>query len=298
MICISIRQLVTADPSLGRLDYDSMTQQALMEIAIGEFSEKSQEKFKDENGNFGDIRDWEGVQVDANKSVEVLEWHSSTRIGHKSENHGTIRLGWIPKTVQTILLMNRGLEGELDCAKLPKALRQLEVDRNRLTGSVEFAALPSGLQSFHANDNLLSGTIDLTQIPSSVWSVTLGGNLLTGSIDLTELPGSLSVLVLSRNQLTGDVDFRELSENLESVFLHGNAFEGTLFAGSYIPDALQDWTFYGNDFRAFHFEDEEFPKKCENELWDTQVNAFISSIAGGIPLEVFQMNEETGVPYF
>ena len=49
----SLLFLVTgADPSLGRLDYESMSQQALMEMVVGGLSEFNQRPLKDPDGNF------------------------------------------------------------------------------------------------------------------------------------------------------------------------------------------------------------------------------------------------------
>ncbi|KNH06613.1 hypothetical protein XU18_2564 [Perkinsela sp. CCAP 1560/4] len=63
--------LNTADPSLGRLDYASLSQQALMEMVIEGIANK--EKICGDADEPIDIEEWQGVTIEDGQVVGI-EW--------------------------------------------------------------------------------------------------------------------------------------------------------------------------------------------------------------------------------
>ena len=64
--------LLAVDPSLGRLDYESLSDQALMEMLIDALPTEEKAMFKDANGNFQDVCEWTNMDCTDERVTEVL----------------------------------------------------------------------------------------------------------------------------------------------------------------------------------------------------------------------------------
>ena len=127
--------LYSVDSSnLGRLDYESLPQQALMEMVVSQMSDLNQKRLKDKNGNFLDLSEWEGVYMNEDSTIKKVIWGFHNRSNTKPKNQGRICLEWLPESVEVFKINFRGFEGELDCSKLPKELRDFRIYNNRWKG--------------------------------------------------------------------------------------------------------------------------------------------------------------------
>ena len=61
--------LLSVDPSLGRLDYSLMSDQALMEMFIDGFDDKSQKQYQDDHRMFLDVCEWPSIKCDHDERV-------------------------------------------------------------------------------------------------------------------------------------------------------------------------------------------------------------------------------------
>ena len=64
-----IASALTVDPSLGRLDCNSFSDQTLMEMLIDGLDEKSKQKYRDNKGTYLDVCEWSSVTCDEFKRV-------------------------------------------------------------------------------------------------------------------------------------------------------------------------------------------------------------------------------------
>ena len=85
--------LDTVDPSLGRLDYTSLSQQALMEVVIEGITNK--EKICGDADEPKDIEKWKGVEIEDGEVV-AMDWHEFD-IG------GSLHLEWLPSSVRDLV---------------------------------------------------------------------------------------------------------------------------------------------------------------------------------------------------
>ncbi|KNH06249.1 hypothetical protein XU18_2754 [Perkinsela sp. CCAP 1560/4] len=199
--------LDTADPLLGRLDYASLSQQALMEMVISEITNK--EKICGDVDEPEDIEQWEGVIIEDGEVVVILwqvrrlegslcvEWlPSSVMELHAIEKKFTGTLDWasLPTSMKSISLGCNAFTGPIGLERLPKSMKYLEVCKNQFSGSLKLDSLPDTLTYFYANSNQFSGSVDLTRLPADLMDMGLFENQLSGRSTI----GSLSVPGLSR----------------------------------------------------------------------------------------------------
>ncbi|KNH08097.1 hypothetical protein XU18_1313 [Perkinsela sp. CCAP 1560/4] len=136
--------LDAVDPSLGRLDYASLSQQALMEMVIEGIANK--EKICGDVDEPTDIEEWEGVTIEDGQVVEIA-WR-------QFRLRGALHLEWLPSSVRKVLVSCNKLTGTLDCASLPTSLKKLNIGCNAFTGLINMESLPEGMEeiSVHCND--------------------------------------------------------------------------------------------------------------------------------------------------
>ena len=65
--------LLMTDPSLGRLDYDSLPDQSLMGILIEGAAEEFKEAMKDSIGCYRDVCEWECITSDE-ETIRCFRW--------------------------------------------------------------------------------------------------------------------------------------------------------------------------------------------------------------------------------
>ena len=68
------RLFICVDPSLGRLDYNLLSDQALMEMLFDGFDDQTKERFQDDHGIYLDVCEWSCVKCDEfGRVVEIQE---------------------------------------------------------------------------------------------------------------------------------------------------------------------------------------------------------------------------------
>ena len=212
---------VCIDPALGRLDYSTMSTQALMEMFIEGLTAESKKQFQDDQGNYLDIEDWPGV-ASTNDSLEI-EWNNI-------HLEGSLTYQFMPPRT-TVFIRNvdlRTIRAPLETTDLPRGLQIFIAYLQGHVGTVDMTNLPPALVSFDVRNNLFEGTIDLTSLPSKIEEIRMSSNKLTGSIDFRELPKSLQKLYLDNNNLSGTIPFESLPETLEILYIGNNAFTGSV----------------------------------------------------------------------
>ena len=247
-----------ADSSeLGRLDYLSMGQQALMECLVAHCDEKSLRIFRDKKNYFKDISEWHGVICNSEGDVIGIHWTNSARRGLT----GSLSFQWLPPTVQEISIEIRALgalnplRGSLDFHAIPKCLRRLNIhslqsSANTFEISGRFGDLPRSIEVLDVSGCLWNMAFCVTNIPNMLHSISIHdhafGNLdlrctstalqnlsitggtKQGTISFLGSPPSLTALNVRRNALVGSLSFRGLAPCLRSLLLDSNAFSGII----------------------------------------------------------------------
>ena len=97
--------LLSADPSLGRLDYSLLSDQTLMEMLIEKFDDETKKEYQGKHGMYKDVCEWECVECDDHE--EVVEIDINSRYVS-----GSLDLCYVPPKVNLINISTLG-KGEL-----------------------------------------------------------------------------------------------------------------------------------------------------------------------------------------
>ena len=227
--------LYTVDPSLGRLDYDSLSDQALMEMMLEHIVQDDIDDIKESNGNYKDACEWEDVICEDGRVQKV---NLSRRFFEKIKQfpfefippgvksfvmdecflYGTLDTSLLPQGMSDALcLIDNDLYGSVDFQGLPRNLEFLILDQNKFSGSCTIADLPSTLVHFSIEDNEFGGEIVLDDLPSKIRKVSVVNNHLTGPIVISKLPQKLDFLSLASNPFSGEFQLMEFPPRLRSV---------------------------------------------------------------------------------
>ena len=202
---------------LGRLDYSTLPQQALMELLVHSLPDR--DAFEDENDHFSDITEWEGVTCEDGQRVVAIRWGARMFIG-------TLDLQWLPRTLRTFDVASNAFSGSVQCRLLPLALRHFVLTDNGFMGSVDLTRLPPALVSFVLTDNVFSGTLNLSKLPTALQNLGLSRNEFSGILDLSKVGRPMATIEFGADPET---DFAEGDEAL-SVDFSENDFEGDVIA--------------------------------------------------------------------
>ena len=203
--------LFAADPSLGRVDFASLSDQCCMELLVAGLSKASRDHFVNDNGDFLDIEDW--------PITEVSEHGSVTSITIKYFGVGKIDLEYVPQTVERLIIVVTDLEGTVETTRLPNPLKILRINgRYTYTGRLESEYTEKGFR----------GEFDFCSLPSSLQTCDISYNKFTGSAIFTDLPESLEVLKLRENDFEGSIFLESLPKNLSELDIRRNTFIGSL----------------------------------------------------------------------
>ena len=229
-----MQAIVTAiDPSAGRVDYQSLPDQALMELLVQDLKHLKN-PFIAESGDFKDIKDWMGVTCDADGHVIRLYFFYRTTF-----KHATINLDFLPPRLVRVSFSSCWFHGTLDTRKLPAHLEDFCAPRNQLKGTVDFTTLPSTLTHLNIGENRFVGDISLEALPPALYELSIGTNRFTGKVKVDDLPASLELLDVSYNdQLRGDLFEAKPNGNLY-VRCNSNNFTGSLVMGNLAAKAYQ-----------------------------------------------------------
>ena len=207
------------DPALGRLDYDSLSDQALMEMLFESMETDEKANFQDENGNYLDIDEWYGVECEDDRVVGI-------DIQGSAFHSDQFRFSLIPAPVRSLNMMCCALHGTLDTADLPAALIDFDVSLNKLHGTLDFHNFPRNLERIRIQSNNFSGSCKLADLPRSLLDFNAGENGFCGEISLHDLPPAIKYFDLQSNALTGSLCINKLPESIEVINLCSNSFSG------------------------------------------------------------------------
>ena len=245
--------LFAVDPTLGRLDYSSLSDQARMEIVVENLNASCM--FRNRNDTpesyYHDVCNWRGVTCNADGIVTKFQlclydlpvsdsfFH---RIGddiggdafitesltdrEEMYQGGSIAMEFLPDSVRVFKLKLLAAKGTLETMKLPHSLERFIVDGNRLHGTVDFCTLPKGLTEFVLSGNEFLGSCDFSLLPESLATLDLSRNRFEGSVKLDALPESLVMLCLDVNYLSGSVLITKLPPSIEQINISNNQFCG------------------------------------------------------------------------
>ena len=220
---------------LGRLDYASLSRQALMEIFIEGI--ENREIICGSAEEPEDIEQWRGFAYSEEQPSDTVEKHFIIRWVYLGLV-GTIDLQWLPSTVQSLEIKYNKLTGSLNLTALPPSMQFLGIATNAFSGEIDLCHLPVGIKVLNLSNNQLSGSLNLEKLPQSIQALYLYTNRFTGSVCLQHLPPQLGNLAVSRNELSGAVDLTRLPVAMTVLWLEQNNLEGkTDF--SHLPDALE-----------------------------------------------------------
>ena len=214
-------QLSAIDPALGRLDYESLSDQALMEIIIGGMAAEDKKRYQDENGNFKDVCEW-NLRACADDRVTGI-FFMQVKMGD-----GQFPFDFIPPLVCRIWMTNSAACGTLDTSLLPLGLNEFVVNKNKLHGKLNFKAFPRALKYIQIKGNAFCGSCALGELPDCLMILIAGGNKFSGSISLNDLPPAMQKLCLKKNMLTGQINIERLPRNMYTLDLSGNQFSGNV----------------------------------------------------------------------
>ena len=231
--------LFAADPLLGRLDYDSLSDQALMEMLFANLDESSKKSLQDSNGFFKDISEWRDIRVADDRVVTVTPPFFS------KFDETQFPFEFIPSLVTEFLMDHVNLHGVLDTGVLPAALLEFDVSRNLLHGTIDFKRFPRNLQRILISSNALCGSVALDDLPDTLSRFVAEKNKFTGEISLNALPAQMKGLNLSKNQLSGSISIESLPETIEYFCLNDNEFVGD-FRLMALPPNLDAVHIYNN----------------------------------------------------
>ena len=150
------------DPTLGRLDYESLSDQACLELVIQNLEEFTKKKYQNTSGHYLDVCDWCGVQCDGNSNVIDFAWRESFS--------GTLSLEFLPKGINAFLMATpednnlQRSNGKLNTKILPKNLKQFRLHQY-FTGEVDLQSLSPNLEIFSVAHNKLLGSCNLKALP-------------------------------------------------------------------------------------------------------------------------------------
>ena len=216
---------LSIDPTLGRLSYELLSDQANIEIMLEQLTPEAKQMFQDGKGNYRDICSCSGVQCDADGAVTAIHWQKGYE--QRLDYRGTISLAYAPVNLSEMVIMSWGLLGKLCTASLPVGLKHLNLLENRLSGNIALDTLPAQLKDLNLAGNEFSGSCDLTALPPSLEILDLGQNAFTGSVELTKLPEGIDTVTLSFNQLSGTLRLDGLPNSLTELHLNNNSFVGS-----------------------------------------------------------------------
>ena len=235
--------VLSVDPSLGRLDYSLLSDQALMEMLIEGLDDETKKENQDSNGMYLDVCEWPCIKCDDDERIIEIEIHSRNVSGslelryvspkvkvldisswRKSMLTGSVDLAHLPFGMEDLNLKSNQFSGEINLTHLPDRMQRLSLENNQFTGEIDLAHLPYGVELLFLNGNQFSGKIDLTQLPHGMHALHLNKNQLTGEIDLTHLPDEMQRLFLGNNQLTGSLVINKLPQGMIMTDVQGNHF--------------------------------------------------------------------------
>ena len=258
--------ILNADPFLGKFDQLSLSDQASMELLVQCFDEKTQKRYKNQDGHFIDISEWPIVRCNDEGIVTYLDlpgpeyesggYYTDDDYYYDSEDDyseyaslaGSLETKYIPRQLATLEIQQCSLTGTFDVSALPATVEYLTIeDVERMDGTIDFGNLPECSKRVFICNTGFSGSADLTCLPQPLTFLHITNNRFSGEVDLTKLPPNLKKLNLRENAFVGSVDLRALPETIIFLNIGANQLSGTLDI-SMLPKSMRELSIYENDF--------------------------------------------------
>ena len=224
LLTLPVLKIAAIDSALGRLNYESLSDQTLMEMLFDGLGAKDKWRLQDGNGNYADSCEWTlgwrmKVQCtdDRVKNIKVID---------RTFRPKQFPFNFIPPLTEFFAVKDCGIQGTLDTSLLPVHLIKVDVTFNKLHGTIDVKAFPRTLKHIYIYVNAFSGSCALSELPSSVIIAYWSNNRFSGELPLDGLPKSMKSLTLEKNNLTGSIAMARLPSKLERVNLANNAFSG------------------------------------------------------------------------
>ena len=236
----ALQILLTADPNFGRVDYDSLSDQALMEMLYEGLDDETRRRNQDAHGMYLDVCEWSSVKCDEDR--RVIEISVNGEVGgtlqlaylppklraldfYRTKLPGFINFRNLPEAMLSLKISANAFEGSIDLENLPQFMKTLDLNENAFSGSICLTKLPQTMESLGVNNNALVGTLDFEHLPKGMQMLGFNNNAFTGSINLTNLPVSMLFISLFNNQLTGPFVLRNIPPGMMSILAMQNAFD-------------------------------------------------------------------------
>ena len=215
--------LTEVDPSVGRFDLDSLSDQTRMELLFDGLEKNFKENFLDSKGEYKDLREWSVFWCSSIKLTS--ERVTSICLTTMDFSDADFPFAYIPPLVTQISIYKCKIHGTLETALLPSKLTSLSLEGNKLSGSLELKGLPRSLTLLSVGSNAFSGSLQLSDLPRSLVRFDAGSNKFSGDISLNALPAALVHFSVSDNELTGSIHIQALPPNIRFISLSNNFFE-------------------------------------------------------------------------
>ena len=208
--------LLSIDPALGRLDYDSLSDQTLMEMLVDRFECRM---LRDENGCYKDVCEWCIVSCENDRVVSIVfqRWFFDEK---------QFEFRFLPPLIKNLHASSCDLHGSLNTLILPRGFEYLDVPLNSLSGTLDWIEFPRKLESIYITYNNFAGSVVLSDLPKTLDSFQARGNFFSGSLVFRSLPPSLCTIDLSDNELTGSITIDEMHSSISDINLDANSFSG------------------------------------------------------------------------
>ena len=229
--------LFTIDPFLGRLDYESLSDQALMEMLIDGMKQKYKKAFKDRTGNYLDKCEWTSLYY--GPCVECID-ERVTEVKFRSRpfSKKQFPFEFIPPLATILFTEVCSIHGSLDTSLLPQGLIKFSVIDNKLHGSISARDFPRDLKTIRIECNEFCGSIVLSDLPANLNDFIAEWNAFSGEISLENLPKKMVYLDLSNNNLSGPLHIEHLPDSMRHISLADNFFEGNLRFMNFPPHLI------------------------------------------------------------
>ena len=226
--------------NLQRLDPALLSQQALMEMLVEGFKDKSM--FQDKNGNYADISEWPHVFLKDGRVVELSTRDFPSQIrrlenGPSGKFGGTLNLQFLPNSVKYLTITGQAMTGTINTKFLSAEMYSLQLSKNAFEGSFALDSLPPSISEVSIKENNFCGALNLSCSLPNLRHFWAQSNKFQGSIDLENLPKSLEILNLEDNQLVGSANLNKLPQRLLHLFLGRNSG----LCGALFTSALSPW---------------------------------------------------------
>ena len=233
-----IFRLFAIDSAVGRCDYESLSDQTLMEILIDGMCVEEKSKLQGEEEFFVEVRYWPGVDcIDTRVTKTIFHFRQfgaeqfpfsfiPPLVEHFEfvgcNLHGTLHTSDLPKGMKKFSVRQNKLHGEINFKTFPEKLRDLDITTNEFCGRCALEDLPDSIQRFQAYCNAMSGSIDLKNLPIAMEDLEIAGNYFTGPIVIEGLPQGIRRIDLSECCFSGEFRIMSFPPALESVSIIAN----------------------------------------------------------------------------